>query len=81
MRVTGQRDSSPGPRQRGRRDSHISGRRGGNRRLGFWLAIAALLHAEIVLLVGIGLYLYAPRSADLARGLSRSEERRVGKEC
>ena len=74
MRATGQRDSSSGPGERGRRDPHTSGRQGGSRRIGFWLAIAALLHAEIVLLVGVGLYLYAPRSADLARGLSGADQ-------
>ncbi len=74
MRVTSQGSSSPGPGEGGRRDSHISGRRGGSRRIGFWLAIAALLHAELVLLIGIGLYFYAPRSADLARGLSGGEQ-------
>ena len=74
MRVTGQRDSSPGPGERGRRDPHTSGRQGGSRRIGFWLAIAALLHAELLLLVGIGFYWYAPRSADLARGLSGGDQ-------
>src|SRR3954463_11508376 len=74
MRVISQRDSTPGPGEKGRRESHTTGRRSGSRRLGFWLAIAALLHAELVLLVGIGLYLYAPRSADLARGLSGGDQ-------
>ncbi|HSY38784.1 MAG TPA: hypothetical protein VLA79_04625, partial [Polyangia bacterium] len=32
------------------------------------------MHAELLLLVGIGLYWYAPRSADLARGLSGDEQ-------
>jgi TonB family protein len=80
MRVTSQRDSRPGPGNAGRRDSHTSGRQSssrriaGSRRLGFWLVIAAVLHAEVLLLVGIGLYLYAPRSADLARGLSAGDQ-------
>ncbi len=84
MRVTSQRDSRPGPPDKGRRDPHTSGRhssrlgaggsRRGGRRIGFWLAIATLLHAELILLVGIGLYFYAPRSADLARGLSGGDQ-------
>src|SRR5215831_6555086 len=67
MRVTSQRRSSPGLPSR--RDGHAGGRR-----IWFWLAVAVLLHAEIVLLVGVGLYLYAPRSAELARGLSGAGE-------
>jgi TonB family protein len=74
MRVISQRHSRPGPGEGGRGDPHTGGRRGGSRRIGFWIAIAALLHAEIVLLVGVGLYLYAPRSADLARGLSGGDQ-------
>jgi TonB family protein len=73
MRVTSQRGSNPGQREGGRRDPHTSGRRGG-RPLGFWIAVAAVLHAEIVLLIGVGLYFYAPRSADLARGLSGGDQ-------
>jgi TonB family protein len=68
MRVTSQRRSSP-PGPKSRRDGHAPGRR-----IWFWLAIAVLLHAEIVLLVGVGLYLYAPRNAELARGLSGAGE-------
>src|SRR5947207_8953152 len=48
----------------------IGQHRSGGRRIKFWLAVAVLLHAEIVLLVGVGLYLYAPRNADLARNIS-----------
>jgi TonB family protein len=48
--------------------------RSSGRRIGFWIAVAALLHAELLLLVGVGLYLFAPRSADLARDLSAGEE-------
>ena len=51
----------------------IGQHRSGGRRIKFWLAVALLLHAEIVLLVGVGLYLYAPRTADLARNLSPDE--------
>jgi len=44
------------------------------RRIGFWLGVAVLLHAELLLLLGVGLYLFAPRSADLARTLTAAEE-------
>jgi TonB family protein len=71
MRVTGQRRSGAGGSSRG--DSHIGGRRHG-RRLGFWLGVAVLLHAEILLLVGVGLYLYAPRNAELARTMTAGDE-------
>jgi TonB family protein len=40
------------------------------RRVGFWLAIAALIHAELALLIGFGLYALAPRDADLKRELA-----------
>src|SRR5581483_3724429 len=33
-----------------------------------------LLHAELLFLVGMGLYFYAPRSADLARTLAAGDE-------
>ena len=36
------------------------------RRLGTWLLLALVIHAEILLVVGVGLYLYAPRNSDLA---------------
>ena len=36
----------------------------------FWLAIAALIHAELALLIGFGLYALAPRDADLKRDLA-----------
>ena len=71
MGAISQRGSSTGGNGRG--GAHTSARRGG-RRIGFWIGVAVLLHAEIVLLVGIGLYLYAPRSAELARGLSGGDE-------
>ncbi|HXT97333.1 MAG TPA: energy transducer TonB [Polyangia bacterium] len=71
MRVTSQRRSGAAGDSRG--DTHIGGRRHG-RKIGFWLAVAALLHAEIILIVGVGLYLYAPRSAELARTLSGGGE-------
>jgi TonB family protein len=78
MRVTSQRRSGAGGQQRlGRKDPHGSGRRGG-RPIGFWLGVAVLLHAEIVLLVGVGLYLYAPRNADLASHLAGAADQGAG---
>jgi TonB family protein len=47
--------------------------RSSGRRIGFWVVVAVLVHAELLLLVGVGLYLFAPRSADLARNLSADE--------
>jgi len=74
MRVTSQRRSGSGGQGRlAGGDPHTSGRRGG-RRIGFWIGVAALLHAEIVLLVGVGLYLYAPRNADLAARLPGGDQ-------
>jgi len=40
------------------------------RRVAFWIAIAALIHAELALLIGFGLYALAPRDADLKRDLA-----------
>ncbi|HVV51261.1 MAG TPA: TonB family protein [Polyangia bacterium] len=71
MRVTSQPGSGAGGRGRGA--PHTGGRRGG-RRLGFWIGVAVLLHAELLFLVGMGLYFYAPRSADLARTLAAGDE-------
>lgn len=42
--------------------------------MGFWLALAALLHAETALVVGVGLYFFAPRDADLKRDLASQGE-------
>jgi TonB family protein len=36
----------------------------------FWLGIAALVHSELALVVGVGLYVFAPRDADLQRELA-----------
>ena len=41
-----------------------------SRRVGFWLAIAALIHAELALVIGFGLYALAPSDADLKRDLA-----------
>lgn len=40
------------------------------RRFGFWLGVAVVLHAEVILLVGVGIYMFAPRDADLARAMA-----------
>jgi TonB family protein len=48
--------------------------RSSGRRLGFWLAVAGLVHAEVLLLVGLGLYLFAPRDADLKSMAGRTGE-------
>jgi TonB family protein len=40
------------------------------RRVAFWLGIAAILHGEVALIVGMAFYFYAPRDADLARELA-----------
>jgi TonB family protein len=40
------------------------------RRLGFWLLLALVIHAEGLLVVGVSLYFYAPRNSDLSFGES-----------
>lgn len=35
------------------------------RRLGFWLLLALIIHAEALVVVGVGLYFYSPRQAEL----------------
>jgi TonB family protein len=60
MPGTSQQRPSPRPKASGRR-------------IGFWIVVAVLVHAELLLLVGVGLYLFAPRSADLARNLTADE--------
>jgi len=40
------------------------------RRIGFWLAIAALVHAELGLIFGVAFFVLAPRDADLQRELA-----------
>ena len=72
MPVTSPRGSSAGAK--GRTDPYIEGRRRRGRRIGFWIGVALLVHAEVLLLVGLGLYLFAPRNADLANNLSKDGE-------
>src|SRR5262249_58013679 len=45
-------------------------KRSSARRFGFWFGVAVLLHAELILLVGVGIYMFAPRDADLARAFA-----------
>ena len=49
--------------------SNPRGRTSG-RRIGFWVGVALLVHAELLLLVGLGFYLYAPRNVDLQNALA-----------
>jgi len=44
------------------------------RRVGRFVALALLLHAELLLLLGLGLYLFAPRDADLKAQLAGAKE-------
>ena len=41
-------------------------RQGSGRRFAFWFGVTVLLHAELILLLGVGAYLFLPRNADLA---------------
>jgi TonB family protein len=56
------------------RASRTTTRRAAPRRFPFWIGVAVLVHAELLLLLGLGLYLFAPRDADLAAGLFRPGE-------
>jgi len=40
------------------------------RRIGFWLIVAALVHAELLLVLGLVMYALAPRNADLQKELA-----------
>lgn len=44
------------------------------RPFGFWLAVAGLVHAELVLVLGVGFYVWAPRDADIKRALASRHE-------
>jgi len=52
------------------RDSSRNKHRSSLRRIGFWRGVAVVVHAELLLLVGVGLYLFAPRDTDLARAFA-----------
>ena len=56
-----------GASDRPAREAHRPTRK---RKVAFWLAFAAILHGEIALIVGMALYFWAPRDADLARQLA-----------
>src|SRR4029453_6530551 len=34
---------------------------------GFWFGVTILIHAEVILLIGVAAYMWLPRDADLAR--------------
>ena len=44
--------------------------RSSGRRIGFWVGVALLVHAEVIAVVGVALYLYAPRNADLQQAIA-----------
>ena len=56
-----------GASDRPAREAHRPTRK---RKVAFWLAFAAILHGEIALIVGMALYFWAPRDADLKRQLA-----------
>ncbi len=62
--------ASPNPPVSRRPAATLSRGRDRGRRVAFWIAIAALIHAELALLIGFGLYALAPRDADLKRDLA-----------
>jgi TonB family protein len=37
------------------------------RRFGFWFGVTILIHAEVILLIGVAAYMWLPRDVDLAR--------------
>ena len=45
-------------------------KRSSGRRFGFWLGVTVLVHAELLLLLGVGAYMFLPRDADLARAFA-----------
>ena len=52
------------------RESSPNKHRSSSRRFGFWFGVAVLIHAEVLLLIGVGIYLFAPRDVDLARAFA-----------
>ena len=44
--------------------------RSSGRRLGFWVGVALLVHAEVIGVIAVAFYLYAPRNADLQQALA-----------
>ena len=45
-------------------------KRSSARRFGFWFGVTVLVHAELLLLLGVGAYVFLPRDADLARAFA-----------
>jgi TonB family protein len=60
MRVTSPARNPPGPARRRGASSHG---------IRFWIAIALLVHTQLLLVGGVLLYVFAPRNDDLARGM------------
>jgi TonB family protein len=61
------RSSSKPPTARVRAPEHRQRRQ---RRITFWLAIAAVVHAEVGLILGVAFFMFAPHDADLQRELA-----------
>jgi TonB family protein len=51
------------------RDSSRNKRSSG-RRFAFWFGVTVLVHAEVLLLLGVAAYMFLPRNADLARAFA-----------
>ena len=60
MRVTSPARNKPGPARRRGASGHG---------IRFWIAIALLVHTQLLLVGGVLLYVFAPRNDDLARGM------------
>jgi TonB family protein len=45
-------------------------KRSSARRIGFWIGVTVLIHAEVLLLLGVAAYVFLPRDADLARAFA-----------
>ena len=52
------------------RESSPNRHRSSARRFGFWFGVAVLIHTEVLLLIGVGIYMFAPRDVDLARAFA-----------
>ena len=61
MRVTSGARNQPGPARRRGASGHG---------IRFWIAIALLVHTQLLLVGGMLLYVFAPRNDDLARGMA-----------
>ncbi len=61
MRVTSGARNRPGPARRRGASGHG---------IRFWIAIALLVHTQLLLVGGVLLYVFAPRNDDLARGMA-----------